>query len=137
MYENPLPKPHAPLIFLHGLGSGAWSMCALAARFDRQGFDVEILSYRSNGRSLAQMTDEIQSSLPERIINRFDIVAHSLGGLVGHQLAARLGASTISKVAMLGSPFLGTRAATVPAPLQFTRRMGKSLRSGLGKSLAH
>lgn len=88
-------------------------MCALAARLDRQGFDVEILSYRSNGRSLAQMTDEIQSSLPERIINRFDIVAHSLGGLVGHQLAARLGASTISKVAMLGSPFLGTRAAEV------------------------
>jgi hypothetical protein len=107
-HENP-----APLIILHGLGSGAWSMYILAARLGRMGFDVEVLAYKSHGQSLSQMTDEIQAALPERFKGRFDIVAHSLGGLVAHELAKRLGATAISKVVMLGSPFLGTRAAGV------------------------
>jgi pimeloyl-ACP methyl ester carboxylesterase len=88
-------------------------MYVLAARLGRLGFDVEVLSYRSHGQSLAKMTDEIQAVLPERFNGRFDIVAHSLGGLVGHQLAKRLGPSAIRKIVMLGSPFLGTRAAGV------------------------
>lgn len=88
-------------------------MYVLAARLGRLGFDVEVLSYRSHGQSLAQMTDEIQAILPERFNGRFDVVAHSLGGLVGHQLAKKLGSSTINKVVMLGSPFLGTRVAGV------------------------
>lgn len=88
-------------------------MYVLAARLGRLGFDVEVLSYRSHGQSLAQMTDEIQAILPERFNGRFDVVAHSLGGLVGHQLAQRLGSATINKVVMLGSPFLGTRVADV------------------------
>jgi pimeloyl-ACP methyl ester carboxylesterase len=88
-------------------------MYILAARLGRLGFDVEVLSYRSHGQSLTQITDEIEASLPARFNCRFDIVAHSLGGLVAHQLATRLGSDAINKVVMLGSPFLGTRAADV------------------------
>jgi pimeloyl-ACP methyl ester carboxylesterase len=111
MHESSPTETSTPLILLHGLGSGGWSMYVLAARLGRMGFDVEVVAYRSHGQSLSQMTDEIQSALPERFNGKFNVVAHSLGGLVGHQLAERLGSKAISKVVMLGSPFLGTRAA--------------------------
>lgn len=113
MNDKTSHEARAPLIILHGLGSGAWSMYILAARLGRMGFDVEVLAYKSHGQSLSQMTDEIQAAIPERFNGRFDIVAHSLGGLIAHELARRLGSAVISKVVMLGSPFLGTRAARV------------------------
>lgn len=113
MLQNTSSLTRAPVVILHGLGSGAWSMYILAARLGRLGFDIEVLSYRSHGQSLSQMTDEVAANLPDRFNGRFDIVAHSLGGLVAHQLAMRLGPKAINKVVMLGSPFLGTRAADV------------------------
>lgn len=111
MDQNSSQEVYPSLILLHGLGAGAWSMCCLAARFRRIGYNVEVLSYRSRGQSLSQMTDEIQTKLPESFKGRFNIVAHSLGGLVAYELAKRLGSRSVEKVVMLGTPFLGTSLA--------------------------
>jgi pimeloyl-ACP methyl ester carboxylesterase len=88
-------------------------MYVLASRLGRMGFDVEVLGYRSKGRSLDDMANEIEASLPTRFAGRFDIVAHSLGGLVGHQLCKKLGPTSIKRMVMLGSPLLGSRFAEI------------------------
>ncbi len=46
MNDKTSHEARAPLIILHRLGSGAWSMYILAARLGRMGFDVEVLSSR-------------------------------------------------------------------------------------------
>ncbi|MRS92381.1 pyrimidine utilization protein D [Enterobacteriaceae bacterium RIT714] len=93
---SPPPFPHAPVVVLiAGLGgSGSYWLPQIAVL--EQEYQVVCYDQRGTGNnpadlpegySLAQMADELFLALAEAGIDRFAVVGHALGALVGLQLA--------------------------------------------------
>jgi pimeloyl-ACP methyl ester carboxylesterase len=93
------PRRGAPLLFLHGAFTGAWSWREVFLPFfARRGREALALSFRGHGGSggrdglntatLSQYEDDIRRALalcPEPPV----VIAHSLGGLVAQRLIGR------------------------------------------------
>ena len=103
------------VILLHGIWMAGVTMQPLARRLRAQGFEPEVLGYRS-------VAAAPQAAI-ERLLGCLDgggpahVVGHSLGGLVAlHALDARPQAA-VGRVLCLGSPLCGSGAAAGLAKL--------------------
>ncbi|MYT71933.1 MULTISPECIES: alpha/beta hydrolase [unclassified Streptomyces] len=93
-YEVSGPPDAVPLLLLHGLGEGAADWAAVAPAFARD-HRVYALDLRGHGHSdrpgrysLELMRDDVRAFLDALGLDRVRIVAHSMGGVVAHLLAA-------------------------------------------------
>lgn len=108
----PTPKANR-VILIHGLHQTAWVMRPMAKRLQAQGFRTHQYAYRS-------MRDDIQTN--SRRLNDwltqyhdpeqpFDLVGHSLGGLIIRDFVYRYPKWMIGRCVTLGTPHTGSTCA--------------------------
>src|SRR5262249_53509313 len=114
------PKPHeigrVPVVLLHGIDDDARSLDPMGRYLTASSFLVHLASYSpSNGAvGLDQLAEQLHdfvthSLLPESL---FDLVAFSMGGLVGRYYLQRLGgAARVRRFVSISSPHRGTLTA--------------------------
>jgi pimeloyl-ACP methyl ester carboxylesterase len=108
------------LVFVHGLGANRAGFFPLQAWLRLLGHGPQIaFSYRSRG-SLEALALRLKRTLDSHVRGgRIVLVAHSMGGLVARYYLQQLGgARRVDALVTLGTPHLGSHAATfIPAPL--------------------
>ncbi|WP_353946553.1 alpha/beta fold hydrolase [Streptomyces sp. HUAS MG91] len=93
-YEVSGPPDAVPLLLLHGLGEGAadWAPVAPAFARDHRVYALDLPGHGHSdwpGRySLELMRDDVAAFLDALGLDRTRVVAHSMGGVVAHLLAA-------------------------------------------------
>ncbi|MFJ4716314.1 alpha/beta fold hydrolase [Streptomyces sp. NPDC088785] len=93
-YEVSGPPDAAPLLLLAGLGEGAVDWAPVAPEFarDHRVYALDLRGHGHSGRpgrySLELMRDDVRAFLDAVGADRVRIVAHSMGGVVAHLLAA-------------------------------------------------
>lgn len=115
---RPGPRPHPPVVLVHGyLGtSAAWLW--LAWRLRRDGFGtVTAVNYRSVGGDLHAAARKLAATV-ERLVgesstDRVDLVTHSLGGLVARAYLRENGGAHVRRLVTLGAPHQGTKLAAL------------------------
>jgi triacylglycerol esterase/lipase EstA (alpha/beta hydrolase family) len=108
------------VVFIHGLVANRSGFLPLQTYLRLQGHDRQYgFNYRSAG-SLEALALRLKRNIDAKIRGgRIDLVAHSMGGLVARFYLQRLGgARRVDRLITLGTPHLGTHAATfVPSAL--------------------
>lgn len=106
------PLSGTAVVFVHGMGRSSKSWPALAKRVEEAGHLVVAFDYPSTRCSIAESADylaEVIGSLDG--IERIDIVAHSMGGLVSRAYLANHRDPRLHRLVMLGVPNLGAEMA--------------------------
>lgn len=97
------------VVLLHGIWMAGVTMRPLAQRLRSQGFEPEVLGYRSVAGAPQAAIDRLLACLGQG--GPAHVVGHSLGGLVAlHALAAQP-PPQVGRVLCLGSPLCGSAAA--------------------------
>jgi pimeloyl-ACP methyl ester carboxylesterase len=107
-----------PVVLVHGLSADGTSMFAMRALLHARGRKTVAPHMGLTGRRIEKYAERLVKTL-ETIEGNFDVVAHSMGGIVLRRalmdrpdLAAR-----IERLVCVASPHLGTLAATrIPIP---------------------
>ena len=98
-----------PVVLIHGLWYGAFSLRPLGGRLARCGWTVERFGYPTIRRSLDRNADALHEAIGGRAVH---LVGHSLGGLVALRMLERHGATTApGRLVLLGSPVRGSAVA--------------------------
>lgn len=97
------------VVLLHGIWMAAVSMRPLAGRLRAQGFEPEVLGYRSVAATPQAAIDRLLAHL--RRGGPAHVVGHSLGGLVAVQALCVDPHVPVARVLCLGSPLCGSGAA--------------------------
>ncbi|HYD16937.1 MAG TPA: alpha/beta fold hydrolase [Patescibacteria group bacterium] len=106
------PQPH--VLVLHGLGMHSLAMLGLERHLAAEGWIVHNLSYPSLNKGFEEIVAEHVAPAAAAIdAPQFDIVGHSMGGLLARLYALRHGASRIHRSVMLGTPNHGSQVADV------------------------
>jgi pimeloyl-ACP methyl ester carboxylesterase len=120
-----------PVILVHGLWFGAWSLRLLARRLRQAGFEPRRFHYRTtradldgHARDLRQFVGAVDSPV-------LHFVAHSLGGLVTLRMLAEQNGLPEGRVVLLGSPLGGSLAARKAAALPGAARLFGEVRAAL------
>jgi len=125
---------HTVVVYVHGLWLNGWESLLLRQRLSRQ-LNCTTLSfpYASVGAGLEENVHALRAFLTGLRADALHLVGHSLGGVVILELfdsaAARSGASgrelllAPGRIALLGCPVRGSRAARNLSQLPFGRRM--------------
>jgi pimeloyl-ACP methyl ester carboxylesterase len=106
-------KPH--VVFIHGIAAPRWVFLYLKWYLWRNGFTSQIHGYWSSVRTIPIHADGFIKVLqrldanPE--IDRFHIVAHSMGGIVTRQALLKHRPEKLEKFLMLATPNKGSAAA--------------------------
>ena len=109
------PKPH--VVFIHGIAAPRFVFLYLKWYLSRRGFSSQIHAYWSSFRTIPIHADQFIETLrkveanPE--IDRFHIVAHSMGGIVTRQALLKYRPQKLDKFLMLATPNQGSAAARV------------------------
>ena len=81
-----------PVIFVHGIAGGPTDMRAMIEALDEQAYQAWILYYPS-GLRLGMISDYLVKAVTDlqskHRFERFDVVAHSMGGLVAHSFVRK------------------------------------------------
>ncbi len=101
-----------PIVLLHGIHRTANSMRSFQRAFDQRGFLVINLSYPSMKHSIEESANSIAVRLAPLGEQEFDMVVHSLGGLVTRAMLARHPRLRVRRLVMLGTPNRGSELAT-------------------------
>lgn len=111
----PLAPPAAgrPAVLLHGLGMRGLTLWPLALRLRRKGKTVHLFTYGPPGESVEDYARQLHGFLEalcrEQGYSDFDIVAHSLGGLVARRYMQMFeGSHRIRRIVTLGTPHGGS-----------------------------
>jgi pimeloyl-ACP methyl ester carboxylesterase len=96
-----------PLLFVHGLGHGAWCWDRWRAAAEEAGYAAYAVSLRGHGESagrlrtarLSQYVDDVVRTAVEELPGPAVLVGHSMGGLVVQQALARYAARAAVLVA--------------------------------------
>lgn|SRR5690606_20734932 len=97
------------VVLLHGIWMAGVTMRPLAQRLRAQGFEPEVLGYRSVAAAPQAAIDRLLACLGQG--GPAHVVGHSLGGLVAlHALGAE-SPPPVGRVLCLGSPLCGSGAA--------------------------
>lgn len=113
-------KSSKQVVIIHGLGGHWIFMLPMAWYLNRKGFNATTFGYRSWFRSIEHHASCFRKVL-ERLeqdpeVDSFDIVAHSMGGIVTRQAILGDGDSTslskLNRVVQLGPPNHGSPIAT-------------------------
>ncbi len=113
---DPTPQPVnpalPPLVLVHGILCDENYMLRMTRYFQAQGREVYAPSLKPNNGSAkledlaAQLRDFVDKKLPGR---RFDLVAHSMGGLVSRYYVQRLGGDArVRQLITMATPNHGT-----------------------------
>lgn len=112
------------LIFIHGLWmTGAeshWLRRRLETRF---GFRTSSFGYRAVSEPLEQVLGRLRQQVMNAGVERFHVVGHSLGGLIGFRFFEHCADLPPGRVVFLGSPLAGSLAAKGLERFAFGRRM--------------
>jgi len=125
-----------PVVLVHGLWFGPWSLALLGRRLRRAGFETTSFRYRSTRASLEQHAGALWSFLRGRGGRELHFVAHSLGGLVTLQMLAEHADLPPGRVVLLGSPLRGSRVARKSAALPGNGLLLGAARPGLENGYA-
>lgn len=108
----PSPSASTPRVLLvHGLWMLPLAMRRFAAGLQEHGYDTAILGYRS----ILGSTEAAVRSVRDRLRGgpSTHVVGHSLGGLMALEALRAEPALPVARVACLGTPLCGSRAAKV------------------------
>ena len=109
----PAPPAGRPVVLLHGLGMRGLTVWPLALRLRWEGRTAHIFTYWPPGRTVEDFARQLHGFLEglrrERGCEDFDVVAHSLGGLVA-RCCIRMyeGDHRIRRLVTLGTPHGGS-----------------------------
>jgi pimeloyl-ACP methyl ester carboxylesterase len=121
-----------PLILLHGIWMTGADQWLLARRLSASGRRCRIFRYRSLGRPPADNARQLDALIASTFASGFDIVAHSLGGIVALHLMASNPDLPLGRMVLLGSPVAGSMVAARMAAHPWLRRaLGRSVEHGL------
>jgi pimeloyl-ACP methyl ester carboxylesterase len=112
-----------PVVLVHGLWFGAWSLGMLARRLRQAGFEPRLFHYRSTRGDLAAHARALRQFVGDRGQPPLHFVAHSLGGLVTLRMLAEEPALPAGRVVLLGSPLAGSVAARKSARVPGARSL--------------
>ncbi|MCZ6507929.1 MAG: alpha/beta hydrolase [Acidobacteria bacterium] len=124
-----------PVVLLHGLARGPWSLALLARRLDRAGFEVHNLSYPFRPHSLEQALEPIERQLAERGLvdaERLGWATYSLGGLLARAYLAAQRTEARDRLVMMAPPNQGTEIVDAIGHTRLFRLMFGELASSLG-----
>jgi pimeloyl-ACP methyl ester carboxylesterase len=96
------------VVLVHGLWNRGWSMAAMAKRLRSSGFKVSIFSYPSLGKDIAGHADSLKEFIESSVEGPFNLVGHSLGGLVILNLLNNYPDLPVERVVLMGSPVQGS-----------------------------
>ncbi|WED28094.1 triacylglycerol lipase [Vibrio sp. DW001] len=119
------------IIILHGLFMHGLVMKPLSKRLQREGFEVEIISYNSRTINVDHLFRKIERALHPS--NPNIIVGHSLGGLLALSFleSKKPSYDSISHLVTLASPLNGSSIAQRLVELNCSRILGNSIQYGL------
>lgn len=107
------------VILLHGLWMVGLTMQPLARRLRAQGFEPEVIGYRSVSDSpdvaIKRLLGRLRDGGPAHV------VGHSMGGLVALQALGVDPQAPVGRVLCMGSPLCGSQAAAGVAKLPLSR----------------
>ncbi|MEZ4364167.1 MAG: alpha/beta fold hydrolase [Kofleriaceae bacterium] len=112
-----LSRDQVPLLLIHGFLGTRGSMYLLERRLVDDGFivvsfNIGALNVRDIRRSAFMIHRKIDRILAETPTAKIDILAHSMGGLIGLYYVKKLGgAARVRRLVMMGTPVHGTWTA--------------------------
>ncbi len=115
-FDN-IDENHPPVLLLHGYLGTRGSMYTLERRLNDDGicvfsFNLGALNVRDVRKSAFLIHRKIEAILAQTAVKKIDIIGHSMGGLIGHYYAKKLGGhERVRKMIMLGAPLKGTWVA--------------------------
>ncbi|TDJ47844.1 MAG: alpha/beta hydrolase [Gammaproteobacteria bacterium] len=123
----------ASIVAIHGLWMNGMEMALLRRRLrDTLGWACSQFSYRSVGCGLAHNVDRLKQFIDAQPADQVHIVAHSLGGVLALQMLLKYPDTKVGRVVCLGSPLLGSRAASRLLSRGWGRQLiGRTLREAL------
>lgn len=122
--SNPEPKPDSKphVVFIHGIAAPRFVFLYLKWYLFRSGFSSQIFGYRSVFKTIPVHADAFIKTLQkidnDPKIDRFHIVAHSMGGIVTRQALLKYRPAKLERFLMLATPNKGSATA---------RKMSKSI----------
>lgn len=115
-FEN-LSDDARPVLLIHGFMGTRGSMYPLEKRLEEDGFcvfsfNLGVINLRDIRASAFRIHRKIEAILNQTNVEKIDVVAHSMGGLIGLYFIKKLGGhKRVKKFIMMGSPVNGTWAA--------------------------
>jgi len=83
-------------------------MAAMAKRLRASGFKVHVFSYPSRGNDIAGHADRLNDFIQQSVDGPYNLVGHSLGGLVILNMLDRYKEAKVERVVLLGTPVHGS-----------------------------
>jgi len=106
-----------PVLLIHGFCGDVASWDPIVQTLQENGHTVEIVDFgdSANGdiKEYAQQLDQFVQQSDTLFDKEFDIVAHSMGGLISRYYIANYD-NNVQKLILIGSPNLGTKWASIP-----------------------
>ena len=99
------------IILVHGLWMGPLVMSKLASRLSALGYAVRRFNYPSTAHQLDEHARALGIFTMESEASRVSFISHSMGGLVTLRMLDLVGAPTVGRVALLGTPLSGSEIA--------------------------
>lgn len=99
-----------PVVLVHGLWLGAWSMTLIARRLKKRGFQCRSIDYSGVRRPLEANAGELAKFASGISSEGVDFLAHSLGGLVTLTALQQL-SGWQGRVVLLGTPIAACTVA--------------------------
>lgn len=124
-----------PVIIVHGLWVHGLVMEYLAHQLQQDGFDAYTWSYPTMRQTLSENADHLAAYCNSLGLQRLNIVAHSMGGLVAMKMLERTPAIQCERLLLIGTPYTDSAAARRLA--QFPGGdwlLGRSIREWLGEA---
>ncbi|TWT59045.1 Alpha/beta hydrolase family protein [Thalassoglobus neptunius] len=116
-----LPGAAGAVLLLPGVLVPTWVMRPFRQRFLESGYHAEICDYQSFGKDLDSITRDVavmcnrfQESLPDGV--SFDLVGHSLGGVLSRTICLTNRFERLRRVVMLAPPNRGSHVASRIGP---------------------
>lgn len=102
------------VVLLHGIGRTKASMEEMAGEFQKNGYRVLNLDYKSRDYSITQLTDDIHAEIKafnKGAKKKLHFVGYSMGGLVARAYIKRHRPRNLGRVVVMGSPNKGSEVA--------------------------
>jgi pimeloyl-ACP methyl ester carboxylesterase len=93
-----------PVIIVHGLWVHGLVMEYLAHQLQQDGFDAHTWSYPTMRQTLSENADHLAAYCNSLGLQRLNIVAHSMGGLVAMKMLERTPAIQCERLLLIGTP---------------------------------